>query len=109
MLTDLSEEELICLGNKAPTTYIGSWEGGIDCLTTILEPVSSKVSCSYICSRSSARLYTLSYHVGKRFMKENGIQPKGVVFNEYFLSNPLYEMNYGYIPVLYWQFNPSKE
>lgn len=44
------------------------------------------------------------------FDKENHpIEPKGIVFNQYIMSNPTYELNYGYLPILYWQFYPKNE
>jgi hypothetical protein len=56
-----------------------------------------------------------AFHLGKTFIKYNydheshPVQPKGVVLNQYIMSNPTYELNYGYLPILYWQFYPKNE
>ena len=63
----------------------------------------------YIFSRSSWNLYLIAYYLGKKFMRKNKINTEGVVFNQYFMSNPTYELNYGYIPMLYWQFYNKNE
>lgn len=56
-----------------------------------------------------------AYHLGKAFIEYNydkekhEVSAKGIVFNQYIMSNPTYELNYGYIPILYWQFYPKNE
>ena len=56
-----------------------------------------------------------AYNLGKAFIgynyheQEHPVQVKGIVFNQYIMSNPTYELNYGYISILYWQFYPKNE
>ena len=56
-----------------------------------------------------------AYHLGKAFIelnyveKDHEVKAKGIVFNQYIMSNPTYELNYGWIPILYWQFYPKNE
>ena len=48
--------------------------------------------------------------MGKYFMYKNREQTKvsvqGTYLNEYLISQPLYELTQGYIPLLFWQFVP---
>ena len=39
----------------------------------------------------------------------NEKRAEGIVFNQYFMCNPTYELNYGYLPILYWQFYPHNK
>ena len=54
-----------------------------------------------------------AYHLGKEFIFHNydkdqhPVAPTGVVFNQYFMNSPTYELNYGWIPVMYWQWYPQ--
>lgn len=48
--------------------------------------------------------------MGMYFMYKNREQTKvsvqGTYLNEYLISQPLYELTQGYIPLLFWQFVP---
>jgi len=71
-----------------------------------VELSDKNIGFHYILSSDSFALYLCAYYLGKEFIALNGKEghPTGVVFNQYFMNNPTYELNYGWIPVLYWQF-----
>ena len=54
--------------------------------------------------------YNLGANMGMYFMYKNREQTKvsvqGTYLNEYLISQPLYELTQGYIPLLFWQFVP---
>lgn len=58
-------------------------------------------------SCDSLHIYDLSWHVSREFMRINDIKPKGIVLNPYFINNPLFEVNHGFIAYSYWQFYPN--
>ena len=55
-------------------------------------------------------MYNLGANMGMYFMYKNREQTKvsvqGTYLNEYLISQPLYELTQGYIPLLFWQFVP---
>lgn len=56
---------------------------------------------------NSSTYFTLElFEVNKQIFVNDPV--KGVVLNEYLTSHPAYELANGYLPFLYWQFNPAK-
>ncbi len=99
LLSDYDSE----LVSRASVKYISDWESGIDAFTTVASNFDGPVM--HVSASDTVPLYNLAYYLAQQFMHNNNITPKGVVLNEYMVSNPIYEINYGYYPFLYWQGN----
>jgi hypothetical protein len=110
---------------------LGDWESSIDYLTQFLLPIEgmiitqaetpaphhpifntrsgckkiNTVKCYCFFVDNTVNLYHLATELAGLFMKRNNVSQKGVVLNPYIISNPLYEVMYGYLPIVYWQFN----
>lgn len=95
---------------------IADWESGItdsqiaNFSNTINNHTLAK---SYsITSHDLIYLYNLSSWFSLKSIQKNESQlnapyVKGVIFNEYLVSHPQYEVFWGYIPLAYWQFVPA--
>jgi len=53
-------------------------------------------------------MYDLATDISLAYLKKNKIDLQGVMFNEYLISQPKYELLNGKIPLLYWQFTPAR-
>ncbi len=93
------------LVSKKPAKYISDWESGIDAFTTVTSNFDGHIM--HVSASSTVPLYNLAYYLAQQFMHINNIAPKGIVLNEYMISNPIYEIYYGYQPFLYWQGNTA--
>jgi hypothetical protein len=66
-----------------------------------------KIDYFYLLNEETWNLGLASYYLGKEYILSNfheekhPIQAKGVVLNQCFMSHPTYELNYGYLPILY--------
>jgi len=85
--------------------YLNDWESGFDSILSFADKFNGTAYIFY--ANDTLPLYKLSYHLGKYFAFINNITIKGFVFNNYIITNPTYEINYGYLPVCYWQQNPD--
>ncbi|WP_420321292.1 hypothetical protein [Flagellimonas sp.] len=89
---------------------IADWESGINPNQIENFSKDSKsigdISVSTILAEDLTNLYNLGTFCSLALMSKNKDEmnnPKGVIFNPYLLSHPAYEMQKGYIPMLYWQ------
>lgn len=109
-LVDYNEQQLDSV------TMIADWESAV--LESQVENMARKIhtntaaqTYSLITPNSMIDMYDLAPRVCLEFIKKNnsiilsgGVS--GVSLNEYLISNPVYELLNGKIPLLYWQFNP---
>lgn len=92
---------------------IADWEAGvIDIQRTnfakaINETTSAKVVSIMSPSGKNLSMYNIAPFSTMKFMEKNNIKPSGFIFNEYLTCHPQYEIYKGWIPLLYWQFNPA--
>lgn len=94
---------------------LADWESGvvnrqIDNISKgIYEHTPAQVY-SLIATHDMMDMYNLGANMGMYFMYKNREQTKvsvqGTYLNEYLISQPLYELTQGYIPLLFWQFVP---
>lgn len=93
--------------------FISDWESGISNIQINNFSSSLKNSLGLdvysIAPNDMMVLYNSSTYFTLELMKKNkavlGNNPlKGVVLNEYLISHPAYEINKGYVSLLYWQF-----
>ena len=94
---------------------LADWESGvvnrqIDNISKgICEHTPAQVY-SLIATHDMMDMYNLGANMGMYFMYKNREQTKvsvqGTYLNEYLISQPLYELTQGYIPLLFWQFVP---
>lgn len=98
-----------------PVHMIADWESGI--LDKQIETFGRqlkqiKKDCYVLTSREDMlSMYDLAGELALAYSKKNASSSaapvQGVVFNEYLISEPMYEFVTGYIPLLYWQFTPA--
>ena len=96
---------------------LADWESGvvnrqIDNISKgILEHTPAQVY-SLIATYDMMDMYNLGANIAMYFMYKNREQTKvfvqGTYLNEYLISQPLYELTQGYIPLLFWQFVPPE-
>ena len=85
--------------------YVHDWESSFDILSNSYISNTDKSYKGNIYTFSclnTKKLYLISYELSKIFMNLNNIPLKGIVLNPYFINNPLYESNYGYLGYSYW-------
>lgn len=97
---------------------IADWESGvvqrqIDGVTASLASCENVDVWSLLAPKDMGAFYNFAMDVSMEFMQRNKALLQvshypSFVFNEYLISHPVYEMLMGYVPVLYWQFVPSK-
>jgi hypothetical protein len=119
LVDDIIDSEFYNLANQPKRTYMSDWESGIDTFS-YYQPINKLTNCSYSYEikttkgsiqgliytvKDSIKLYELATPISKALMNQNNIDIKGLVLNPYFISDPSYELNYGYLPLLYWQGN----
>lgn len=94
---------------------LADWESGVvnAQIDKISEGVHKKTSAevfSLIATDDMMDMYNLATNMGMYYIYKNQYQQKAMVqgtyLNEYLISQPLYELTQGYIPLLYWQFVP---
>lgn len=96
--------------------YISDWESGIidDQITHISGSAQAlgNVNAYTIETDDMMALYNISSFLTLQYIKKNQSKLQmpfvnGVIFNEYLTNHPQYEAYMGYVPLLYWQFNPA--
>lgn len=64
---------------------------------------------SLIADSNMMDMYNFSVNLSMEFITMNrsvtGTGYNGIFMNEYLISQPIYEMTHGYVPLLYWQFS----
>lgn len=96
---------------------IADWESGINVeqLNNFSNNIKSEATGTTIVkvtAKDLIQLYNLGSYVTLAYMHKNketngeSNPVKGVVFNPYLLSHPVYEMKKGFIPIVYWQLIP---
>lgn len=96
---------------------IADWESGIldKQIAEIGKQIrdASNIQCYELAApQDMGQMYNLSTYLSAKYIKTNETElvkqggVKGVILNEYLISEPLYELINGYVPLLYWQFNP---
>lgn len=95
---------------------IADWESGItnSQITNFSSSIKAQTNAKpySITSNDMINLYNISTYLSLKLIQNNQSQlrwpyVKGVIFNEYLVSHPQYEVYWGYIPLLYWQFVPA--
>lgn len=100
----------LCLGKEH---HICDWESGItqEQIDKVTEGITSgsKAEVYLMNSPSDVNLsmYSLASFLQMQWMKKNNIQPQGFILNEYLTCYPSYELQRGWVPLLYWQFIPA--
>lgn len=110
-LVDYNEQSLDTM------RLIADWESGIVNKQIVQMAKQTKEipalnSYELIAPEDMGEMYNLSTYLSAGYIKMNesnllkqgGI--RGIILNEYLISDPLYELMNGYVPLLYWQFNP---
>ena len=94
---------------------LADWESGvvnrqIDNISKGIREHTPAQVYSLIATHDMMDMYNLGANMGMYFMYKNRNQTKvsvqGTYLNEYLISQPLYELTQGYIPLLFWQFVP---
>lgn len=96
---------------------LADWESGvanrqIDNISKgICEHTPAQVY-SLIATHDMMDMYNLGANIAMFFMYKNRdltkVSVQGTYLNEYLISQPLYELTQGYIPLLFWQFVPPE-
>ena len=91
---------------------LADWESGVvqAHLDTIVDDRKTKTSAkpfSIISPYDMSDMYDLAADISLEYINKNNIDFQGVMFNEYLISQPKYELMNGKIPLLYWQFTPA--
>ena len=94
---------------------LADWESGVvnrqfdNISKGIREHTPARVY-SLIATHDMMDMYNLGANIAMYFMYKNreqkNISVQGIYLNEYLISQPLYELTQGYIPLLFWQFVP---
>lgn len=111
-ITDLNQYTL-----QKDYIRIADWESGInkEQLNNFSTSIKSEVretTVAKVTAKDLIQLYNLGTYITLAYMHKNmqffeDKNPvKGVVFNPYLLSHPVFEMKKGFIPVVYWQLIP---
>lgn len=98
---------------------IADWEGSLVGLqeTNFVNTIKRKTGIKNIrtiTSESTLALYDLAPLLALAYINKNkkstdgNNSVKGVILNPYMISNPAYEIDMGYVPLLYWQLMPAK-
>lgn len=92
-------------------SMIADWESGIldRQIQTFGEHLNRLHIDSYALTapKDMINLYDLATDVALEHIRKNRTTPARVTFNEYLISEPMYELSNGHIPLLYWQFVPA--
>ena len=94
---------------------LADWESGvvnrqIDSISKGIREHTPAQVYSLIATHDMMDMYNLGANIAMYFMYKNreqkNISVQGIYLNEYLISQPLYELTQGYIPLLFWQFVP---
>ena len=94
---------------------LADWESGvvnrqIDNISKGIREHTPARVYSLIATHDMMDMYNLGANIAMYFMYKNreqkNISVQGIYLNEYLISQPLYELTQGYIPLLFWQFVP---
>ena len=94
---------------------LADWESGvvnrqIDNISKGLREHTPAQVYSLIATHDMMDMYNLGANIAMYFMYKNRdltkVSVQGTYLNEYLISQPLYELTQGYIPLLFWQFVP---
>ena len=94
---------------------LADWESGvvnrqIDNISKGIREHTPAQVYSLIATHDMLDMYNLGANIAMYFMYKNreqkNISVQGIYLNEYLISQPLYELTQGYIPLLFWQFVP---
>lgn len=94
---------------------LADWESGvvnrqIDNISKGIREHTPAQVYSLIATHDMMDMYNLGANIAMYFMYKNreqkNISVQGIYLNEYLISQPLYELTQGYIPLLFWQFVP---
>lgn len=95
--------------------FLADWESGVTDkqISNIISSVKKNTTSnaySLVSFNDMMKMYDLANDLSLDFISNNRekINFKGVYFNEYLISQPLFEMSLGYVPLLYWQFVEPK-
>lgn len=97
--------------------FLADWESAVTSwqVEGISDGVSGSTSAkawSLIADNDMMDMYNLSVNLSMDFITRNrqvtGKSYNGTFMNEYLISQPIYEMTHGYVPLLYWQFSSRK-
>lgn len=91
---------------------LADWESGIvqTQLNTFVEDIRTKTNAkaySIISPKDMSDMYDLATDISLEYINKNNIDFQGVMFNEYLISQPKYELLKGKVPLLYWQYTPA--
>jgi hypothetical protein len=102
----------------AEPRQIADWESGISSrqiagFAASIKAATKARPCSITAEGDMIHLYDIAAGLAVKYIRKNeaALKPpyvKGVVFNEYLVSHPQYEIQAGLVPLLYWQFVPAK-
>lgn len=90
---------------------LADWESGVvskqlaDISKGICENTPAQVY-SLIATHDMMDMYNFGTNMAMCFLHKNQNSVRGIYLNEYLISQPLYELTQGYIPLLFWQFVP---
>jgi len=92
---------------------LSDWESGIvqSQLNAFIKNIQEKTDAraySLISPTDMGDMYDLATDISLEYLKKNNINLQGVMFNEYLISQPKYELMNGKVPLLYWQFTPAR-
>ena len=94
---------------------LADWESGvvnrqIDNISKGIREYTPAQVYSLIATHDMMDMYNLGANIAMYFMYKNReltkVSVQGTYLNEYLISQPLYELTQGYIPLLFWQFVP---
>lgn len=95
--------------------FLADWESGvvgrqIDNISRSIRKATPAKVYSLIASDNMMDMYNLGTNMAMYYIHKNKdrvkVSVQGTYLNEYLISQPLYELTQGYIPLLYWQFVP---
>lgn len=92
---------------------LSDWESGIvkpqlDAFVKDIQKKTDANAYTLISPSDMSDMYDLATDISLAYLKKNKIDLQGVMFNEYLISQPKYELLNGKIPLLYWQFTPAR-
>lgn len=99
-------------GNLEKGEMLSDWESGIvqpqlDAFVQDIQKKTDAKAYSLVSPSDMSDMYDLATDISLEYLKKNKIKLQGVMFNEYLISQPKYELLNGKIPLLYWQFTPA--
>lgn len=95
--------------------FLADWESGVvkqqvDSISEGIRINTPAQVYSLMATHDMMDMYNLGTNMAMNFIHKNSDKTKvavrGTFLNEYLISQPLYELTQGYIPLLFWQFVP---